>query len=139
MNILQGYYQKKTFYVQITMVLGDIDAKKTRKQTSHKIFPQGLIVNSSLLWEFMVQNFCKHLFSGGKSRKKTISVITITFSLQKICQNYSFHELTPKLVSILANIILHSWDISFHYFIYKFIEITRNNCVKTKKESLDIY
>ena len=49
LNILQWYYQKKTFYVQITMVLGDIDAKKTRKQTSHKIFPQGLIVNSSLL------------------------------------------------------------------------------------------
>ena len=49
---------------------GDIDAKKDQKnppQTLHKIFCQCLIVNSSLLLAFMVQNVCKNSFSGGKS------------------------------------------------------------------------
>ena len=39
--------------------------KKVQKylpQTSHKFFAQCLIVNSSLLWAFMVQNFCKNSF-----------------------------------------------------------------------------
>ena len=64
---------------------GDIDAKKDQKnlpQTSHKIFAQCLIVNSSFFCAFMVQNFCINSFSGGKSRKNGIPVI-ITFSFQK--------------------------------------------------------
>ena len=71
---------KKTFYIQITIVPGDIDPKKTRK-TSHKIFSQCLIVNSSFLWAFMFQNVCKNSFSAGKSRKHGIPVIKIIFSL----------------------------------------------------------
>ena len=52
------------------------------------IFSQCLIMNSSLLLAFMVQNVCKNSFSGGKSRKNGIPIIKITFSLQKIPQNY---------------------------------------------------
>ena len=37
-----------------------------------------LFLNSSLLWAFMVQNFCKNSFSGGKSRKTGIPVIKTT-------------------------------------------------------------
>ena len=52
LNIFQGVSSEKTFYVQTTIVPGDIDAKKTKK-TFHKLhikfFSQGLIVNSSLL------------------------------------------------------------------------------------------
>ena len=51
--------------------------KKVQKylpQTSHKFFAQCLIVNSSLLWAFMVQNFCKNSFSESKSRKNGIPV-----------------------------------------------------------------
>ena len=67
--------------------------KKDQKNlpwTSHKIFSQCLIVNSSLLWAFMVQNNCKDSFSGGKSRKNGISEIKINFSFQNIRQNFRF-------------------------------------------------
>ena len=37
--------------------------QKNLPQTSHKIFPQWLIVNSSLLWAFLIKNFCKNSFS----------------------------------------------------------------------------
>ena len=59
----------------------------------------------------MVQNVCKKSFSGGKSRKNGIPVIKITFSFQKIPQNYVFYELTPKLLSILAGLVLHSCSV----------------------------
>ena len=36
LNIFQGLSSEKTFYIQITIVPGDIDAKKTRK-TFHKL------------------------------------------------------------------------------------------------------
>ena len=36
LNIFQGVSSEKTFYVQITIMPGDIDAKKTRK-TIHKL------------------------------------------------------------------------------------------------------
>ena len=36
-NIFQGVSSEKTFYIQITIVSGDIDAKKTRK-TFHKLY-----------------------------------------------------------------------------------------------------
>ena len=81
LNISQGLSSEKTFYVQITIVPGNTDAKKTRK-TFHrlrKIFSQCLIMISSLLWAFMVQNFCKNLFSGGKSKQNGIPIIKITF------------------------------------------------------------
>ena len=64
--------------------------QKNLPQTSHNFFSQYLIVNFSLLWAFMVQNICKNSFSEGKSRKNGIPVIKITFSLQKIPQNYRF-------------------------------------------------
>ena len=72
--------------------------QKNLPQTSHKIFSQCLMVNSSLLWAFMVQNFCKNSFSGGKSRKNGIPVIKITFSLQKIPQNYRFPWVNTKTI-----------------------------------------
>ena len=96
-------------------------------------------MNCSLLWAFMVQNFwIKIHFQWGKSRKKGISVIKITFYLQKIPENYRFPWVNTKTINILAGLILHScgvWslEILFHYFIYQFIEITSNNCIKNKK------
>ena len=90
-NILRSDYHSAKWYW----------CKKDQKnlpQTSHKIFSQCLIVNSSLLWAFMVQNFCKNSFSGGKSRKNGIPVIKITFSLQKIPQNYRFPWVNTKTI-----------------------------------------
>ena len=57
----------------MTMVLGDIDAKKTRK-TFHKVHMK-LFLNFSLRILYcsehlVVQNFCKKSFSGNKIRKK---------------------------------------------------------------------
>ena len=72
--------------------------QKNLPQISHKIFSQCLIVTSSLLWAFMVQNVCKNSFSGGKSRKNGIPVIKITFSLQKIPQNYRFPWVNTKTI-----------------------------------------
>ena len=93
---------RKTFCIQITIVPGDIDAKKTRK-TFHKLqiykfFSQCLIVISSLLWAFMVQSNCKKSFSRGKSRKNDIPVLKITFSLQKMPQNYRFLWVKTKTI-----------------------------------------
>ena len=72
--------------------------QKNLLQTSHKFFSQCFIVNSSLLWVFMVQNFCKNSFSGVKSRKNDIPVIKIPFSLQKIPQNYRFLWVNTKTI-----------------------------------------
>ena len=82
--------------------------QKNLPQTWHKIFSHCLIVNSSLIWAFMVQSFWKNSFPRGKSRKNGIPVMKITFSLQKSPRITGFHELTPKLLSILAGLILHS-------------------------------
>ena len=80
--------------------------QKNLPQTSHKIFSQYLIVNSSLLWAFMAQNFCKNSFSGAKSRKK--AYLYLPFLRKKSPRTTGFHELTPKLLSIFAGLILHS-------------------------------
>ena len=90
-NILHSDYHSAKWYW----------CKKDQKnlpQTSHKIFSQCLIVNSSLLWAFMVQNFCKNSFSGGKSRKNGIPVIKITFSLQKNPPECRFAWVNTKTV-----------------------------------------
>ena len=80
--------------------------KKDEKnmQTSYKIFSQCLFVNPSLLWAFMVQN---NSFSGGNSRKKGIPVIKSPFLCKKIHRITVLPELTPKLLIILAGLILH--------------------------------
>ena len=80
--------------------------QKNLPQTSHKIFCQYLIVNSSLLWAFMAQNFCKNSFSEAKSRKK--AYLYLPFLRKKSPRTTGFHELTPKLLSIFAGLILHS-------------------------------
>ena len=101
LSIFQRVSSGKTFYVQITIVPGDNDAKKTQKnlpQTSHKFFSQCFITNFSLTWTFMVQTFCKNSFSGDKSRKKSIPVIKIIFSLQEISQNYRFSRVKAKTI-----------------------------------------
>ena len=72
--------------------------QKNLPQTSRKFFSRWFIVNSSLLWAFMVQNFCKNSFSGGKSRINGIPVIKITFSLQKLPQNYRFLWVNTKTI-----------------------------------------
>ena len=61
---------------------------KTFQKLAIKNFFSMLNCESSLLWAFMVQNFCKNSFSGAKSRKNGIPVMKITFILQKIPQNY---------------------------------------------------
>ena len=82
-NILrQGYHSARWYWCK--------KVQKNLTQTWDKFFFPTLIVNSLLLWAFMVQNFFKNSFSGGKSRKNDIPVITITLSLQKIRQNYRF-------------------------------------------------
>ena len=53
--------------------------QKNLPQTSYNFFSQCLIVNSSLFWTFVVQNFCKNYFSGGKIIKNGIPVIKIIF------------------------------------------------------------
>ena len=72
--------------------------RKTFQKLHIKFFSPCLIVTSSLLWAFMVQNVCKNSFSGGKSRKNGIPVIKITFSLQKISQNYRFPWVNTKTI-----------------------------------------
>ena len=56
----------------------------------------------------MVQNICKSSFSGGKSRKKWHSCNKNQFLCKKSPKITGFHELTPKLLSIIAGLIYHS-------------------------------
>ena len=87
-NILHSDYHSARWYW----------CKKDQKnlpQTSHKIFSQCLTVNSSLLWAFMAQNFCKNSFSGAKSRKK--AYLYLHFLCKKSPRITGFYELTPKL------------------------------------------
>ena len=110
---------KLGFFTYFEYISGGIIRKNILRQDYHsarwywcikvqKHFPQCVIVNSSLLWAFLVQNFCKNSFSGVKSRKNSIPVIKTTFSLQKISQSTGFHELKAQLLSILVGLILHS-------------------------------
>ena len=90
-NILRSDYHSARWYW----------CKKDQKnlpQTSHIFFSQILIVNSSFLWAFMVQNFCKNSFSHGKSRKNGIPAIKITFPFQKIPKNYRFTWVNTKAI-----------------------------------------
>ena len=106
----QGVSSEKIFYVQITIVSGDIDAKKDLKNF-HKLcinFFHCLIVISSLLWAFMVQNLGKNSCSGGKSTKYGVPVVKISFFCKKLKKIARFYELTPKLLSVLASLILHN-------------------------------
>ena len=102
LNIFQRVSSQKTFYVQITMVPGDIDAEKTRK-TFRKLH---INFFSMLNCEFFVVS--KNSFSGGKSRKNSIPVVKITFFCKKSPRITGFHKLTQKLLSIVADLILHS-------------------------------
>ena len=56
----------------------------------------------------MIQNVCKNSFSGGKSRRNDIPVIKSPFLCKKFPRTTGLHELTPKLLSVLAGLILHS-------------------------------
>ena len=97
-NILHSDYQRARWYW----------CKKDQKnlpQTLYKFFSQYFIVNSSLLRAYTFQNICKNSFSGGKSRKNGISVIKITFSLQKIPQNYSFPWVNTKTLKYVCSLM----------------------------------
>ena len=116
--MFQGVSLEKTFYIQVTIFLGDIDAKKDQKnppKTSHKIFSQCLIVTSSFLWAFMVENVCKNSFLGGKNRKNGIPVLKITFSLHIIPQNYRFPWVTAKTVIFSWNFFIKTIIPFFSY------------------------
>ena len=53
----------------------------------------------------------------------------------KLIKNTKTNKYTCKLTTLQLCCLIF-WDISFHYFIYKFIKITRNNCKKeTKKQA----
>ena len=101
LNIFQGVLSEKNILCSDYHFARWCWCKKDQKnlpQTSHKIFSWYLIVNSSLLWPFMVQNFCKNSFARGKSKKNGIPVIKIAFSLQKIAQNYRFPWFNTKTI-----------------------------------------
>ena len=70
--------------------------QKNLPQTSHKIFSPCLIVNSSLLSAFMVENACKNSFSKGKSRKTGILVIKITWNFWGVPDSF------PEFVGVKA-------------------------------------
>ena len=55
----------------------------------------------------MVQNICKNSFSGGRIRKNGIPVIKITLFCKNSPKITGFHELKPKLLSVLAGLILY--------------------------------
>ena len=81
----RGYHQKEHFrsdYHSVRWFWCKKD-QKNLPQTSHKIFCQCRTVNSSMLCAFMVQNFCKNSFSGGKSRKNDIPVKKLPFLCKK--------------------------------------------------------
>ena len=89
----RGYHQKKYFIFRLPLVSGDIDAKKRPEklsQTLHKHFSHCLIVISSLLWAFMIQNLGENSCSGGKSTKYGVPVVRISFFLQKAQENCTF-------------------------------------------------
>ena len=94
--------------------------QKNLKQTSHRSFSKCLIVNSSLLWPFMIPNFCKNSFSGGKSKKNSIPVIKINFFLERNPQNYRFPWINTKTFKYTCRFNcscgVKSFDI-FHFII----------------------
>ena len=55
----------------------------------------------------MVENIWKNSFSGGKSRKNGIPVIKSPFLCKLSPRITGFHDLTPKLLSILVGLILY--------------------------------
>ena len=80
-NILRSdYHSAKRYWCKT--------GQKNLPKTSHQIFSQSLIVNSSSLWAFMVENACKNLFSRGKSRKTVIVVIKITWNSQGVPNSF---------------------------------------------------
>ena len=96
-NFKLGFSTYFEYFRGCQMILMQKD-QKNLPQTSHKIFSQAVFGNSSLLWAFMVQDFCKNSFSEGKSRENDIPVIKITFSLQKIPWNYQFPWINTKTI-----------------------------------------
>ena len=108
LNIFQGVSSEKTFYVQITILPGDIDAKKTRK-TFHKLH---IIFFNTLLWilhcyeHLWFRTFIKIHLQGVKVKKWHSCNKNHPF-LQKSPWTTGFHELKPKLLSVLEGLILY--------------------------------
>ena len=89
----------------------------------------------------MVQNICRNSFSRDKSRKNGISVIKITFYLQKIPQNYRFPCVNTKTIKYTCRFNTSQlWCLIFDifHFVISYINGTRkknsNNCIKNKKK-----
>ena len=89
-----------------------------------------------MLWAFVVQNFCKNLFSGGKSRKNSIPVIKITFSLQKIPKEYRFPWVSVILIHIKASFVLYT--VIHGYFNELIYEIMKWNTSKIKHHNYEV-
>ena len=89
-----------------------------------------------MLWAFVVQNFCKNLFSGGKSRKNGIPVIKITFSLQKIPKEYRFPWVSVILIHIKASFVLYT--VIHGYFNELIYEIMKWNTSKIKHHNYEV-
>ena len=56
----------------------------------------------------MAQSICKNSFSGVKVEKMAFLELKLPFLCKKSPRITGFHELTPKVLSILAGLILHS-------------------------------
>ena len=119
MNILQRVISQKNILLQYYHSARWCWCKKVQKispQTWDKyFFSQCLIKNSSLLWPFMVQKFCKNSISRAKSRKIGIPVIEITYFLQKIPQSYKF-----PWVNTNTNKYTYRFNTSFVFFNWNF-------------------
>ena len=48
---------------------------------------------------------------------------------------YISGSIIRKNIFFFIAVVFNLWDTSFPYFIYKFIEITRNNCIKNIKRN----
>ena len=92
--------------------------QKNFPQTSHKICSQCLKLWILQCYEHLwFKTFVKIHFQGGKSRKNVISVIKITFSLQKIPQNYRFPCVNTKTIKYTCRFnTSQPWCLIFEIF-----------------------
>ena len=124
MNFLKFYILHSDYHsVRVISMQKD---QKNLPQTSHKIFSQCVIVNSSFLCAFMVQNFCRNSFSGGKSSKNNIPVIKITFSLQTPLELNRFPCVNTKTIKYTCRLLLHSCGVYSEIFHFIISYITLN-------------
>ena len=82
--------------------------QKNIPQTSHKIFPNASLWILHCYEHLWFKTYVKIHFQGVKVEKNGIPVIKISFYARNPPKITGFHELTPKLLSIIAGLIYHS-------------------------------